>query len=110
MTVIALNMETPIPIARVSAKPLIDPVPKLKRMAVVIREETLESRIDDQALLKPVIRASCFGRPQRISSLILSKIKILASTAIPIERINPAIPASVKVTGIILKIANVIRV
>ena len=35
----------------------------------------------------------------QISSFKRSKIRMLASTAIPIERINPAIPAKVKVTG-----------
>jgi len=38
--------------------------------------------------------------PSLNSSLVLSKIRTLASTAIPIERINPAIPDKVKVTGI----------
>src|SRR3989344_1185319 len=110
VTVIAENIETKMPIAKVKAKPRIEPVPKLKRITVVISDETLESRIEDQALLKPAKRASCFGLPQRTSSLILSKIKMLASTAMPIERTKPAMPAKVKVTGIILKIANTIRV
>jgi hypothetical protein len=44
------------------------------------------------------------------SSFVLSKIKILASTAIPILRIKPAMPARVSVTGMVLKIAKVKRV
>ncbi len=79
-------------------------------MAQVISEATLESRIEDQARSKPAKKASCLGLPQRNSSLILSKIKMLASTAMPMERINPAIPAKVKVTGINLKIARTINV
>ena len=39
---------------------------------------------------------------------ILSKIRTLASTAIPIEIINPAIPAAVNVTGMSLKSASII--
>ena len=57
--------------------------------------EILESRIDGQARLKPSSMADIFVSPFFISSLVLSKIKILASIAIPIERTNPAIPARV---------------
>ena len=100
VTVIALNMESKIPIAKVRANPRICPVPKLKRMAQVISEEMLESRIEDQALSNPAKSDSSLGLPHLTSSLILSKIKMLASTAMPIERTKPAIPANVKVTGI----------
>ena len=54
VTVIAVNMETRIPMASVRAKPLIEPVPKLNKIRVVMREETLESRMEDQAREKPV--------------------------------------------------------
>ncbi len=57
--------------------------------------EILESRIDGQARRKPSSIAAVFNNPLLISSLVLSKIKILASTAIPIERMNPAMPAKV---------------
>ena len=57
-------METKIPIAKVRAKPRIGPVPKLKRIAQVIKEETLESRIDDQALSNPEqVRFAVFLTP-----------------------------------------------
>ena len=105
-TVIAENIEIKIPIASVKANPRIEPVPKLNKIAVVISEETFESRIDDQALLNPACRASCFGLPHLTSSLIRSKIKMLASTAIPMESTNPATPARVNVTGTNLKTAK----
>ena len=67
----------------------------------------LESLIDGHALLKPSSMADNLEDPLFISSLILSKIKILASTAMPIERINPAIPDKVIVIDDALKIAKV---
>ena len=45
--------------------------------------------------------------PLRNSSFMRSKIRMLASTAIPSDRMKPAMPASVSVTGISLKIASV---
>jgi hypothetical protein len=39
-----------------------------------------------------------------------SKIRMFASTAIPTDRMKPAMPASVRVTGMALKIASVISV
>src|SRR3990167_2674485 len=87
------------PIASVIANPLTIEVPKAYSIVAVISEETFEAQIDDQARLNPKSRALTFDLPQRSSSFILSNIKILASTAIPIDKINPAIPAKVKVTG-----------
>src|SRR3989344_5608375 len=81
------------------AKPRTKDVPMPYKMAAVISEETFEAQIEDQALLNPKSKARVLFLPQRISSFILSKIKILASNAIPIDNINPAIPAKVSVTG-----------
>ena len=47
--------------------------------------------------------------PNLNSSLILSKIITFASTAIPSERINPAIPGKVSVASIKFRQANVIN-
>ena len=102
-------MLTKIPIARVKAKPLTEPVPRKNRIAEVIKDELLESLIELQALLKPSSIAKLTVLPDLNSSRRRSKIKMLASTAIPIERMKPAIPARVKVTGIILKSASVIE-
>ena len=69
--------------------------------------EILESRIEGQARKKPYSIAAIFDNPRAISSLVRSNIKIFASTAIPIERINPATPANVIVIGINLNMASV---
>ena len=71
----------------------------------------LESLIDGQARRKPSSRAAILLKPFFSSSFVLSKIRILASTAMPIERIKPAIPARVMVKlGMTLKTAKVRRV
>src|ERR1035437_730739 len=74
-----------------------------------------ESLIDVQALEKPNSIAVSCDLPCLNSSFILSKIKMLASTAMPIERIKPAIPERVKVipygvTELNLKIARTNKV
>ena len=90
-------MDTRTPTINVTAKPLTNPVPIIIKMKAVIREETFPSRIDVQARLNPSSMALKIFRPRLISSLVRSKIKILASTAIPMERTNPAMPGSVSV-------------
>ena len=106
----ALNIDTIIPIISVSANPFTMPVPNHIRIRAVIIEEIFESRIELQAREKPSLRAVLICLPARCSSFILSKIKILASTAAPIDNIKPAIPERVSVTGINLKIAITIEV
>ena len=105
----AEKSEMEIPIAKVMAKPRTIPEPNQYKIAQVIREEILESRIEGKALANPNLSEVAKSLPSLNSSFILSKIRILASTAMPIERINPAIPAKVKVTGIILKIDMTIK-
>ena len=105
-TVIAVNIETKTPMPSVRAKPLTAAVPSQKRMAPVMIEETLESRIESQARLKPSWNASDIFLPFFNSSFARSKMSTLASTAIPIERMNPARPAAVRVTGMSLKIVR----
>ena len=63
----------------------------------MIRVDIFESLIDVHALENPSSIAVAFGFPCLNSSFILSKIKMFASTAIPIERIKPAIPERVRV-------------
>ena len=79
-------------------------------MKHVISVVTFESRIDDQARAKPEFTDMSTERPERSSSLIRSKIRMFASTAIPTLSMNPPIQARVKVTGKSLKIARVINV
>ena len=70
----------------------------------------LESKIDDIACEKPsAIPFLIFLPPWCSSSRTRSKIRMFASTAVPIEIMNPAIPAAVRVTGTILKILKIIN-
>ena len=107
-------MLTATPINKVTANPATMDAPNLvpnqNRMMQVMNVATLLSRIDDQALEKPISIAFAKPLPVRSSSFVLSNINTLASTAIPTERMNPATPAKVKVTGMSLKIASVISV
>src|SRR3989338_7852089 len=103
VTIMAVNMEINTPIAKVMAKPLTTDWPNPYKITAVIKDETFEAQIDDQALLKPKSKAVTLDLPHLISSFILSKIKILASTAIPTDKTKPAIPAKVRVMGGIIK-------
>ena len=104
--VIALNIETATPIARVNANPFTILVPQKYKIAQVIIVVIFESKILVNALSNPELIAVNNVLPAFNSSFVLSKIKILASTAIPIDKIKPAIPASVKVTENTLNKAN----
>ena len=95
----AVNMEMMTPRPRVTAKPLTALVVNMIRMKQVIKVLKLLSLIEGQARLNPSSIEVDKGLPLAISSFILAKIKILASTAIPTETIAPANPAKVKVTG-----------
>ncbi len=66
--------------------------------------EKLESRMADQARLKPLSTALSNVLPFFNSSLMRSKIKMFASTAMPIERITPAKPARVRVTPVVRRL------
>ena len=72
--------------------------------------ETFESRIEVQARRKPSSIAEPSVRPVRSSSFIRSKIRMLASTAMPTDRMKAAMPERVSVTGMSLKIASVTSV
>ena len=115
VTTIAENIETKTPIAKTKANPRTAPVPNWYKTKLVKRVDAFESRMEVQALEKPSSIATSLRLPMRISSFILSKIKILASTAIPIDKIKPAIPERVRVIpygvrALILKIAKVNKV
>ena len=95
----AVNMDRTIPSARVDAKPLTVPEPLQNRTTAAIRVVTLPSMMADKALEKPVLIADFTVFPTPISSLIRVKMITLASTAIPMDRIIPAIPGKVRVTS-----------
>src|SRR3989344_4223196 len=111
VTKIAENILTITPIPRVRANPLTKLDVRYQRIMAVMMVVTFESLIEGQARRKPSSMAETLLNPFFNSSLVLSKIRILASTAIPIERTKPATPAKVIVKlGIILKTARVRRV
>ena len=108
--VIALKSDTTTPMPSVKAKPWMRDVPNQKRISAVMKLEILESRMESQAREKPSFRESWMVLPERSSSLTRSKISTLASTATPMEIINPAIPAAVSVTGMSLKSARIMEI
>ena len=79
----------------VTAKPRIAPVPKLIRKMAAIRVVRFASRIDDHALPKPETTEALTVRPLCNSSRIRSNTSTLASTAMPMVRIRPAMPGRV---------------
>ena len=93
----AVNMDRITPSASVMANPLTVPEPKIPRTAAAISVVIFPSRIADSALWNPVSMAVATVPPSAISSWILAKMMTLASTAIPMERMMPAIPGSVRV-------------
>ena len=92
------------PIANVAAKPCTMEAPKVSanqnKITQVIKVDTLPSLIAGQALLNPTFIDVNNVRPDRNSSFIRSKIKMLASTAMPTDKIAAETPDRVKVTGI----------
>src|SRR6056297_39101 len=95
-----------IPILSVKAKPFTKLVPKVNKIIATRSVVKLLSRIEGQALENPALTDSPNVLLDFNSSFIREKIKIFASTAIPIDSINPPIPAKVNVTGINLNNAK----
>ena len=112
VTVMAVNKLTNTPSASVRAKPLtmLAPnwLPNQNKITQVIKVEIFESRIDGQARRKPSSTAVINFLPERNSSYMRSKIKMLAYTATPTDNTKPAMPGRVSVTGINLNKAKVI--
>ena len=93
----------------VVAKPLIGPDPINDNTHAVINVVTLASNIVIKALLYPVVIADLILLLIVNSSLIRSKIIILASTVIPIVNNKPAIPGKVKTASIVINTARTIN-
>ena len=94
---IAVNMERMIPRASVAANPLIVPEPMMPKTAAAISVVTFPSTMADAAFLNPVSIADFTVLPFASSSLIRANMITLASTAIPIDKMIPAIPGRVNV-------------
>ena len=73
------------------------PEPNWKRKMAEMTVVKLESKMVTKAFLKPSSIADFTDLPARRSSLILSKMRTLASTAIPMLKIRPAMPGRVRV-------------
>ena len=90
---IALNILIATPMNKVNANPTTRLAPSLEpnqnRIAQVMKVETLLSRMEGQARLNPVSVAFSRLLPLRNSSFIRSKMRMFASTAIPILYIHP---------------------
>ena len=79
----------------VVANDSISPVPKILRIMAISKWVTFASMIDGRALRKPVLMAVSVSAPMACSSRTRSKMRMLASTAVPIVSTIPAIPAKV---------------
>ena len=97
VTTSAVNIDTTIPSASVYAKPFTLPVPIIPSTNAATSVVTFPSIIADNAFWKPTLSADFTFLPTLNSSLTRAKIITFASTAIPIERMIPAIPGSVNV-------------
>ena len=84
----------------VAAKPLTKFVPNKNNTKQLRSVVMWPSTIDELALWKPLSIDLVRVLPLYNSSLILSNIRIFASTAIPMLSISPDIPGKVNVTGI----------
>ena len=104
--VTAVNIDVATPMIRTRAKPLIVADPPKYRIDAVMRLETFESRMEFQARLKPASVAETRVVPVLSSYLVRSKIRMLASTAMPTESTKLAMPARVSVTGTTRKSAS----
>ena len=97
----AVNMDKATPINKVRAKPLTMKAPNVppsqKRIMQTIKVVMLLSRIAVQARLNPFSTAAPKLRPLCNSSLMRSKIRMLASTAMPKDKMAAAMPCRVNV-------------
>ena len=107
---IAENILINIPMLKVKANPLIKLVPKKNKIKATIKVVILPSLIEGQLLLNPSVSETAKLFSSFSSSLIREKIRMFASTAIPIDSIKPPIPARVKVTGISLNKLKIIAI
>ena len=93
---------------KVTAKPLIGPVPKINNIIEAIKVVIFASAIVENAFLYPNSIEANGVDPFLISSFILSKINTFASTAIPTVNTIPAIPGNVRVAPGINDIIDII--
>ena len=106
----AENILVNIPKLRETANPFIVPVPSQNKTKAALNVVRFASSIVMKARLNPLFTDEIKFKPSLLSSLMRSNIMMLASTAIPIDSISPAMPGSVKVAPRSLKVASVINI
>ena len=94
--------------AKVTAKPLIGPVPIANKINATIKVVSCASKILVNARLKPATIADFGLAPLASSSRMRSNISTLASTAIPMVNTIPAIPGKVSAEPINDMMAKII--
>ena len=94
-----MNSVVNIPIPRVTAKPFIGPDPRKNKIIAAISVVIFASKIVVLDFVYPASKAIIGFFSFLVSSLIRSKIKTFASTAIPTVKIIPAIPGKVNVAS-----------
>ena len=97
-----MKTEVIIPKPSVTEKPLTGPDPIANKITAVINVVIFASIIAESAFSYPNSIALAGPLFNLISSLMRSKIKTFASTAIPIVNTIPAIPGSVNVAPMAL--------
>ena len=107
---IAEKSETTIQIPSISPKPLIIFIPNMNNISATIKPVILLSQIAVHDFLNQTSVASGSFFHKAISSLILSKIRILASIAIQTDKISHAIEARVNTVQVDLTIASIITI
>ncbi len=90
-------METKRPRMREMPNPLTGPVPNWNRNSAAVTVVRLPSRMAEKALSYPWSTARRGVLPRRSSSRMRSKMSTLASTAMPMVRMMPAMPGMVRV-------------
>lgn len=95
---IAVKRESKIPIPSIKPNHWINETPNKYRINADINEVMWESHIAVHECLNPIEIAFVRGSLSFSASCVLSKMSIFASIAKPIERITPAMEASVKTT------------
>ena len=92
-----VNSEATTPTVRVTAKPFTGPVPKMKSSRAAKSWVTWLSTMVQNTRSKPASMAPGTLLPRPSSSLMRSKMRMLASTAMPRVSTKPAMPGRVSV-------------
>src|SRR5690606_1607870 len=93
-TRIAVNIDVTMPTEIATANPRTGPEPKANRIAMAMSVVRFESRIVENARVRPASRDATPALPSLYSSRLRSLISTCASTAMPMVRRMPAMPGN----------------